>query len=68
MTISFGNGGEYGELWIQVFLEVHDRCNVAAAVAVVGSAPDSDDGLVFEVPLYVVLVLAGSILSEREEG
>ena len=51
MTISFGNGGEYGKLWFQILVKVHDGGDIAAAVAVVGGAPDGDDGLVFKVPL-----------------
>ena len=53
MTISFGNGGEDCEFWFEVFVEVHDGGDVAAAVAVVGGAPDGDDGFVFKVPLCV---------------
>lgn len=52
MSVSLRNGREYGKLWVQVLSEVHDGGDVAAAVAVIGSAPDRDDGLVFEVPLY----------------
>lgn len=51
MTVSLGNGGEYGEFRVQVLSKVHDGGDVTAAVAVVGSTPDGDDGLVFEVPL-----------------
>ena len=39
------------EARVEVFAEVHDGCYVAAAVAVVGSTPDCDDGFVLEVPL-----------------
>lgn len=60
MTISLGDGGEYGELWFQVLSKVHDGGDVAAAVAVIGSAPDGDDGFVFEMPLYIKLALAES--------
>lgn len=55
MTVSFGNGGEDGELRFEILSEVHDGRDVAAAVAVIRSAPDGDDGLVFKMPLYAVL-------------
>lgn len=61
MAIFFGNGGEYGEFGIQVLSKVHDGGDVAAAVAVVGSTPDGDDGLVFKVPLYAALASAEPI-------
>lgn len=60
MAIFLGNGREYGEFWLQVLSKVHYGGNVAAAVAIVGSAPDGHDRLVFEVPLYVELTLAES--------
>ena len=46
-----GHGGEDGEAGVEVFAEVHDGGDVAAAVAVVWGAPYCDDGFVFEVPL-----------------
>jgi len=46
-----GHGREDREAWVQVLAEVHDGGDVAAAVAVVGSAPYCDDGFIFEVPL-----------------
>ena len=36
-TQILGNGAEDAESGVQVFVDVHDGCNVAAAVAVVGS-------------------------------
>ena len=51
MPIALGYGGEYGEFGIEIFVEVHDGGDVAAAVAVVGRAPDGDHGFVFEMPL-----------------
>ena len=54
VTVSLGNGRENGELWLQVRSKVHDGGDVAAAVAVIGGAPDGDDGLVFKVPLRMV--------------
>lgn len=51
MTVSLRNGREYVELWLEVLSKVHNGSDVAAAVAVIGSAPDGNDGLVFEVPL-----------------
>ena len=61
MTVSLGNGGEYGKFGIQLLSKVHDGGDVAAAVAVVGSTPDGDDGFVFKVPLYAALALAEPI-------
>ena len=61
MTISLGNGGEDGEFGIQVLSKVHDRGDIAAAVTVIRSAPDGDNGLVFEMPLLEALALADSI-------
>lgn len=58
MTVSLGNSREYGELGLQVFSKIHDGGDVAAAVAVVRSAPNGNDGFVFKVPLYAVLALA----------
>lgn len=43
------------KFWLQVLSKVHDGGDVAAAVAIVGSAPDGDNGLVFEVPLHRIL-------------
>ena len=51
------NGAEDGEAGVEVFAEVHDGGDVAAAVAVVWGGPDSDDGFVVKVPLFVVLVM-----------
>lgn len=39
----------------QVLAHVHDRGDVAAAVAVVGGTPDGDDRLVIKVPLSLHL-------------
>lgn len=61
VTISFGDGGEYGEFRFEVLSEIHDGGDVAAAVAVIGGAPDGDDGLVFKMPLCAVLALAEPI-------
>lgn len=61
VTISFGNGGEYGEFRFEILSEVHDGGDVAAAVAVIGGAPDGDDGLVFKMPLYAALASAEPI-------
>lgn len=58
VTVSFGNGGEDCEFRLEVLSEVHDGGDVAAAVAVVGCAPDGDDGLVFKMPLYALLASA----------
>jgi hypothetical protein len=46
-----GNGTEDAELGIEVFTDVHDGCNITTAVAVVGSGPDGDNGLLGEVIL-----------------
>lgn len=45
------HGAEDLELGLQVFAEVHDGSDVAAAVAVVGGGPHGDDVFVFEVVL-----------------
>ena len=42
---------KYRESWIQVFSEIHDRGDVAATVAIVGGAPDGNNGFVIEMPL-----------------
>lgn len=42
---------KYRESWIQVFSEIHDRGDVAAAVAIVGGTPDGNNGFVVEMPL-----------------
>jgi hypothetical protein len=45
------DGAEYLEFLLQVFAEVHDGGDVAAAIAVVGGGPDSHDVFVLEVVL-----------------
>lgn len=52
MALLLGNGGKYAELFFSVAIDVHDGSYVAAAVAVVGCAPDCDDVLRREVVLY----------------
>ena len=42
-AFTVGNGRENAELGLQVFTNVHNRSDVTAAVAVVGSAPHGDD-------------------------
>ena len=49
------NGGEDVELGIEILAEVHDAGHVAAAIAVVGRAPDRHHALVLEVPLEAFL-------------
>ena len=51
MALILGNGTEDAEFGGQILADVHDGCNIAAAVAVVGSGPDGDNGLVLEVVL-----------------
>ena len=46
-----GHGAEDLELLLQVFAKIHNRGDVAAAVAVVGRGPDCDDVLVLEMVL-----------------
>ena len=46
-----GHGAEDLELLLQVLAQIHNRGDVAAAVAVVGRGPDCDDVLVLEVVL-----------------
>jgi hypothetical protein len=53
-TLVFRNGAEDAELGVKVFANIHDRRNIAAAVAVVRSGPDGDDGLLGKVVLDVV--------------
>lgn len=55
MAVSLRHGREDCELWLQILTKVHDRGDVAATVAVIGSAPDGDDGFVFEMPLEPML-------------
>lgn len=38
-----GNGAEDAKPRIQIFADIHDGCNIATAVAIVGSRPDSND-------------------------
>ena len=45
------NGTEDAELGVQILTDVHDGSNIATAVAVVGSGPDGDNGLVSKVVL-----------------
>ena len=65
MTLSLRNGRKYVKFWFQVLSEVHDGGDIAAAVAVIGSAPDGDDGLVFKVPLHAGLATVELIGMER---
>ena len=54
-TLILRDGLEDGEAWLQVLSrDVHDGCNITAAVAVVGSGPDGDNGLLREVKLPIV--------------
>jgi hypothetical protein len=50
-----GHGGEDLELGLEVFAQIHNGGDVAAAVAVVGCGPDRHDVLVFEV-VFVAFV------------
>lgn len=43
------HSGEDLELWLEIFAEIHNGRDVAAAVTVVGCGPHRDDILVFEV-------------------
>lgn len=47
------------ELGFEVFSQIHDGGNIAAAVAVVRRGPDGDDIFVFEVVLQMVSVFWG---------
>ena len=44
-TLILGNSTEYAKLGVEVLTDVHDRCNIAAAVAVVGCGPDRNNRL-----------------------
>ena len=50
-TLILGNRAEDAELGVKIFADVHDRSNIAAAIAVVRSRPNSDNGLLGEVIL-----------------
>lgn len=51
VALVVGHGREDAELCVEVAAHRHDGGDVAAAVAVVGCRPDSDDGLFGEVVL-----------------
>lgn len=59
-----GNGREDLEFGLEVFAKVHDRGDIAAAVAVVWSRPDSDHVLVFEV---VLVAFVDKLMSSGNE-
>lgn len=46
-----GYGGEDGELGLKILSEVHDRGDVTTAVAIIGSAPHRNNGLLREMVL-----------------
>ena len=50
-TLVVRHSREDREAWVEVFAEVHDRGDIPAAVAVIGRAPNGDDGFVLEMPL-----------------
>jgi hypothetical protein len=50
-TLFLGNGTEDAELGVEVFANIHDRCNIATAVAVVGCRPDRYNRLLREMVL-----------------
>lgn len=47
-----GHGTKDGKLWVQVFLETHDGCDVAASVAIVWSRPNRHYVFVLEMILH----------------
>lgn len=49
-----GHRAENLEVGLQILAEVHDGCDVAAAVTVIGRGPDSHNVLVFEMILSMV--------------
>lgn len=51
MSLVVGNCGEDAELGVDVLVDCHDGCNIAAAVAVVRSRPHSDNRVLGEVVL-----------------
>lgn len=50
-TLIFRDGRKDTELGVQILADVHDRSHVTAAIAVIRSRPDSDNGLLREVIL-----------------
>jgi hypothetical protein len=50
-TLVFGNGTEDAEFRAEIFANVHDRCNIAAAITVVRCRPDRNNRLLGEVVL-----------------
>jgi hypothetical protein len=50
-ALVLGDGTEDAELRVEVFTDVHDRCNIATAIAVVRRGPNGDDRLLGEVVL-----------------
>lgn len=51
MPLILCNGRKDGEFGIEALIEIHDRGDITTSIAVIGSAPDSDYCLVFEMPL-----------------
>jgi hypothetical protein len=45
------NSREDTEFWVQIFSNIHDGCNITAAVAVIRSRPNGNNGLLREVVL-----------------
>ncbi len=53
MSLVVRDGGEYAEPAVQVRIDCHDRCNVAASVAVVWRGPDCHNRLLGEMKLLL---------------
>lgn len=49
-------GREDAEFGLEILSDVHDGCDVTAAVAVIRGGPDSDDRFLWEVVLVLILV------------
>lgn len=67
MALVVGDGGEDAELGAMVTVNSHDGGHVAAAVAVVGGGPDSDDGF-FGKMILSEISREGLVNAEREVG
>jgi hypothetical protein len=50
-ALIFGNSAEDAKFGVEIFTDVHDGCNITAAVAVVGGGPDGDNRLLGEMIL-----------------
>jgi hypothetical protein len=49
-----GHGAKDLEFWLQILAKVHDRCDVATAITIVGRRPDCNNVFVFEMVLWML--------------